>query len=97
MIIADVDSGRFVAGRDPIGVRPLFIGHSADGATWLCSEAKGIAKYCTHVEQFTPVCLFVCLFLLVACSYLSLTLFFFFLTLSCQGSFYVASMPGVGF
>ena len=55
MVITDVDHGRFIAARDPIGVRPLFIGRSDDGATWFCSEAKALLKHCSHVEQFRPV------------------------------------------
>ena len=40
--------------RDPIGVRPLFIGRADDGLVVFSSEAKSIIDLCNSVEQFPP-------------------------------------------
>lgn len=53
-VTIDLARGQFVAARDPIGVRPLFKGHSADGAIWFASEAKALLEHCNHVEPFQP-------------------------------------------
>jgi len=43
----------FVA-RDPIGVRPLFIGQTSSGEYLFASEVKSIFKHCSVVKQFKP-------------------------------------------
>ena len=43
----------FVA-RDPIGVRPLFIGTTDEGGFMFASEVKSIDHHCTRVSQFKP-------------------------------------------
>lgn len=53
-LIVDLERGQFVAARDPIGVRGMFMGKSDDGATWVASEAKALLDYCSHIEQFSP-------------------------------------------
>lgn len=50
----DLERGQFIAGRDPIGVRAMFLGRSSDGAIWIASEAKALLDYCNHIEPFAP-------------------------------------------
>jgi len=53
-LVVDEARGVFVAARDPIGVRPLFYGNSADGAMWFASEAKALMGHCSRVTAFPP-------------------------------------------
>lgn len=61
-VTVDLARGEFLAARDPVGVRGMFIGTSAGagagagGAVWFASEAKALAPYCDHVEAFAPGC-----------------------------------------
>uniref|UniRef100_A0A914Z809 Glutamine-dependent asparagine synthetase n=1 Tax=Panagrolaimus superbus TaxID=310955 RepID=A0A914Z809_9BILA len=41
-------------GRDPIGVRPLFYGHTSTGALVFGSEVKCVEKLCDRLEYFPP-------------------------------------------
>ena len=43
-------------GRDPIGVRPLFYGYTAEGALVFGSEVKSIEKLCVRLDYFPPGC-----------------------------------------
>eukprot|EP00181_Compsopogon_caeruleus_P000131 CAMPEP_0184684500 /NCGR_PEP_ID=MMETSP0312-20130426/15532_1 /TAXON_ID=31354 /ORGANISM="Compsopogon coeruleus, Strain SAG 36.94" /LENGTH=558 /DNA_ID=CAMNT_0027137731 /DNA_START=29 /DNA_END=1705 /DNA_ORIENTATION=+ len=53
-VIIDLRTGVFVAARDPIGIRAMYFGRSADGNVWFASEAKCLMKHCIHVEPFKP-------------------------------------------
>lgn len=55
-IVVDEESGQFMAARDPIGIRGMFIGYSGDGAVWFASEAKALLEHCSRVEPFLPGC-----------------------------------------
>lgn len=55
-LTVDLGRGQFVAARDPIGVRAMFLGKSEDGAVWIASEAKALLDYCHHIEPFLPGC-----------------------------------------
>lgn len=55
-LIVDLSRNQFVAARDPIGVRAMFLGRGHDGAVWIASEAKAILDQCAHVEPFLPGC-----------------------------------------
>lgn len=55
-LTVDMNRGQFVAARDPIGVRAMFLGRSSDGAIWIASEAKAIMEHCQHIEPFPPGC-----------------------------------------
>mmetsp|Transcript_14980 Transcript_14980/g.37091 ORF Transcript_14980/g.37091 Transcript_14980/m.37091 type:complete len:562 (+) Transcript_14980:25-1710(+) len=57
-VTVDLESGTFVAARDPIGIRAMFLGRSDDGAIWFASEAKALMEHCSHVEPFRPGNLF---------------------------------------
>jgi asparagine synthase (glutamine-hydrolysing) len=55
-IIIDVSANghvKMLAGRDPIGVRPLFYSITEDGGICLCSEIKGLSQY-EKVHVFPP-------------------------------------------
>ena len=45
------DTGTLIFARDPLGVRPLFIGYNGDDQIALCSEAKGL----TFMNKIEPV------------------------------------------
>lgn len=47
-------SNRIIAARDPVGVRPLFLGRLADGGYAFSSEMKGIHDVCHILQQFHP-------------------------------------------
>lgn len=63
-ILYDVKQQKIYAGRDPFGVRPLFIGYTEQGKTGsndlvnmeilFCSELKGISAISNKVEVFKP-------------------------------------------
>ena len=52
--IAGHVSGKLVAARDPIGVRPLYYGHDDYGNIFFSSEMKGLLNHCTVIEDFPP-------------------------------------------
>lgn len=52
-ILYDSNKDILFAARDPIGVRPLFIG-SVDDEIMFASEVKSIDHHCTEVDQFKP-------------------------------------------
>ena len=53
-----VDGDRMYLGRDPIGIRPLFVGHrtseSGKREWFACSEMKGLQSVCDEVRPFEP-------------------------------------------
>lgn len=49
-----VDGDKFIAGRDPIGVKPMYYGRLADGSICFASEMKAIEKECEDVAAFPP-------------------------------------------
>lgn len=53
-VIFDFSKKKLYAGRDPYGVRPMFIGQSKDSIGF-SSEMKGISEL-DNVEQFKPGC-----------------------------------------
>ena len=56
MVIYDAARGRFVAARDPIGIRPLFYGYSESGRIIFASEAKNLTDIADEVRAFPPGC-----------------------------------------
>ncbi|SHG05928.1 asparagine synthase (glutamine-hydrolysing) [Salegentibacter echinorum] len=48
------DGKDFIAGRDPIGVKPLYYGTDDDGAIWFASEMKALADHCSSFAPFPP-------------------------------------------
>jgi asparagine synthase (glutamine-hydrolysing) len=49
-----VDGDKYMVGRDPIGVKPLYYGRDAVGNMYFSSEMKSIADQCVHFEAFPP-------------------------------------------
>lgn len=54
VVIWDNSKKCLVAGRDPIGIRPLFYGYTSDDKIIFSSEAKVLTPYCKTVEAFPP-------------------------------------------
>ena len=53
-VLYDVENDTWLIGRDPIGIIPLYFGHTADGALMVASEMKGIEPLCEDVSEFPP-------------------------------------------
>jgi asparagine synthase (glutamine-hydrolysing) len=53
-VVVNLQTGAFVAARDPIGVRAMFVGSAADGSIWFASEAKALLEHCDRVDPFLP-------------------------------------------
>ncbi|EGC36481.1 asparagine synthetase [Dictyostelium purpureum] len=53
-VVYDSKANTFLAARDPIGVVPLYIGWSKDGAVWFASEMKALKDDCYRFEAFPP-------------------------------------------
>jgi asparagine synthase (glutamine-hydrolysing) len=49
-----IDGDIFMAGRDPIGVKPLYYGKDSRGTMYISSEMKAIADQCETMEAFPP-------------------------------------------
>ena len=50
----DEERDEYLVARDPIGVIPLYIGHDADGKTYVASELKALEGFCDEYEPFLP-------------------------------------------
>lgn len=49
-----IDGDDFIAGRDPLGVKPLYYGIDAHGAIYFASEMKALADQCKSFAAFPP-------------------------------------------
>ena len=47
-----VDGDKVFAGRDPIGVKPLYWGRSETGVMWFASEQKSLIDVCEEIHEF---------------------------------------------
>lgn len=54
VIIYDGTESKFIAARDPIGIRPLFYGYDNDGAIIFSSEAKNLVGLVAKINPFPP-------------------------------------------
>lgn len=55
LVLYDAKLGEFIAGRDPIGVRPMFYGYSKiSGKIMFASEAKALLTNCNDIMPFPP-------------------------------------------
>lgn len=54
LIIFDGKSGKYIAARDPIGIRPLYYGYDKKGVILFASEAKNLVGMCDRVMPFPP-------------------------------------------
>jgi asparagine synthase (glutamine-hydrolysing) len=53
-IIFDGKTGKYIAARDPIGIRPLYYGYDEKGAILFASEAKNLVGLANKVMPFPP-------------------------------------------
>ena len=49
-----VDGQEVYAGRDPIGVKPMFYGYDMNQSIWFASEQKALIDVCTEIHEFPP-------------------------------------------
>lgn len=49
-----IDGDDFIAGRDPLGVKPLYYGKDKQGNLYFASEMKALADQCVSFEAFPP-------------------------------------------
>lgn len=54
LVIWDNEKKMLVAGRDPIGIRPLFYGYTNEGKIMFASEIKVLIPFCEKVKAFPP-------------------------------------------
>jgi asparagine synthase (glutamine-hydrolysing) len=54
LVIWDNSKKKLVAGRDPIGIRPLFYGYTSENKIMFASEAKVLTAFCAKVKAFPP-------------------------------------------
>lgn len=54
LIIFDVETKKFIAARDPIGIRPLYYGYDSNKAIVFASEAKNLVDLCDKIMPFPP-------------------------------------------
>lgn len=55
-VIYDGEKGKFIAARDPIGIRPLFYGYDEKGAMIFASEAINLVGLADKIMPFPPGC-----------------------------------------
>jgi asparagine synthase (glutamine-hydrolysing) len=53
-VLYDAGSGRWIIGRDPIGIIPLYTGRDAAGRLYVASEMKALIGVCSSVRPFPP-------------------------------------------
>ncbi|SEM33340.1 asparagine synthase (glutamine-hydrolysing) [Ligilactobacillus sp. WC1T17] len=53
-VLYDEQSQKVVAGRDPIGIRPMFYGYNEAGHLSFASTAKALMETCKHIYPFPP-------------------------------------------
>jgi asparagine synthase (glutamine-hydrolysing) len=49
-----VDGARVLAARDPLGIKPLYLGRDASGGTWFASEIKALVDVCVELQEVPP-------------------------------------------
>ncbi|MEJ2541627.1 MAG: asparagine synthase B [Gemmatimonadota bacterium] len=53
-ILYDAEAGRWMIGRDPMGVVPLYWGRDEHGVLFVASELKALTPVCVQVSEFPP-------------------------------------------
>ena len=53
-LLIDNNTKKIYIGRDPIGIRSLYIGDDSDGNIVIGSECKNLTNICNNVEPFPP-------------------------------------------
>lgn len=54
LIIYDGKKKKYIAARDPIGIRPLYYGYSGGGSIVFASEPKNLVGLCKKIMPFPP-------------------------------------------
>ncbi len=49
-----IDGDKLMAGRDPIGVKPMYYGYDKERTMYISSELKAISDQCIEMEAFPP-------------------------------------------
>jgi asparagine synthase (glutamine-hydrolysing) len=55
-VIYDEKTDKIYAGRDPMGIRPLFYGKTEQGKVTFASEVKALQDFCTDIQALPPGC-----------------------------------------
>ena len=53
-IIYDGEAGKYIAARDPIGIRPLYYGYDSEGTVIFASEPKNLVGLADRIMPFPP-------------------------------------------
>ena len=53
-VLVDTERDRYVVGRDPLGIVPLYTGRDDRGHLYVASEMKALVPVCRTVEEFPP-------------------------------------------
>ena len=51
-VLYDKSKNKVMFGRDPYGVRPLFMGKTKNNELLICSEIKPISNLCSKIKRF---------------------------------------------
>ena len=54
LIVYDGKKKKYIAARDPIGIRPLYYGYSGSGSIVFASEPKNLVGLCEKIMPFPP-------------------------------------------
>jgi len=54
IVYVDQQSGHWIAGRDHMGICPMYIGWHSSGTIWFSSEMKALVQDCDRVELVEP-------------------------------------------
>lgn len=54
IVYVDAHSGHWIAGRDHMGICPMYIGWHESGTVWFASEMKALVHDCERVELVEP-------------------------------------------
>lgn len=53
-VLYDSETDQFLAGRDPIGIIPLYYGRDENGNVYFASEMKALIEHCKSIQEFPP-------------------------------------------
>ena len=54
LVIYDSEKDKYIAARDPFGIRPLYYGYDEKGVIVFASEAKNLVGLCEEIKPFPP-------------------------------------------